>query len=58
MPAVANEQNAVTADFRPAVIVKARCFSEGGQHIQLRKGGRGLLDLRQVSQHFFADALK
>ena len=56
MPAVADVHDAFRAHLRAAIIVKPRGFGEARQHIQLREGGGGLLDLRQSRQHGFAHA--
>ena len=58
MPAVADLQHAFVGNLRAAIIMQPRRFGERRQHVQLRQRGSGLLDFRQLAQHFLAHALE
>ena len=56
MAAIADEEMAGVADFGAGVVEVARDFCEGGEHVELREGGGGLLDGGEAADDFLAHA--
>ena len=58
MAPIANLNHAFVGHQRPAIIVQARRFGERRQHVELRQRRGGLLDFRQLAEHFLTHALE
>src|SRR4051812_42970357 len=58
MAAIGDLHYALVADVRAAIVVQARNLGEGGERVELRESGSGLLDGRELPEDFFAEALK